>query len=125
MDPRDQMAATHQEAELGNVALLTPLPPKRRRPAEEVPAQPRRPDWAGATAASAREDLGAFGKKMVSRAYYYNLARMIQEAGGPLSKNQEWFDGNTDGPIRMIVPEQCGVGRTSVGQYLKEHNESG
>ena len=65
MDPLDKLAATQKEVEMGHAAFLTPLPPKRRRPAEEVPAQPRRPDWADATEESARKDLGAFEKKMV------------------------------------------------------------
>ena len=50
---------------------------------------------------------------------------MIRDAGGPLSRNQELFAGNTDGPTREIVSELCGVGRTAVGKYLKEHKESG
>ena len=108
---------------MGNFSSLTPRPPKRRRPTEEVPAQPRRPDWADDTEESDRKDIDAFGNKLAFRVYY-NIERMIREAGGALSKNQEWFAGNTDGPMRKIVSELFGVGRTSVGN-LKEHKESG
>ena len=124
MDPLDKLAATEKEAELGRVAFLTPLSPKRRRPAEEVPAQPRRPDGADAEEESDGKDLGAFEEKMVCRVYY-NLERMLREAGGPILKNHDWFAENTDGPMRKIVSEFCGVGRTAVGKYLKEHKEGG
>ena len=50
---------------------------------------------------------------------------MISEEGGPLVRNQDWFDANPDGPIRKIVSELGGVGRTAVGKYLKEHMEGG
>ena len=63
MHARDRMAATQKDVELGHFAFLTPPPPKRRRPADEAPAQPRRPDWADATEESARKDLGAIEKE--------------------------------------------------------------
>ena len=51
--------------------------------------------------------------------------KMIIEEGGPLVKNQDWFDSNPDGRTREIVSELCGVGRTAVGKYIKEHREGG
>ena len=62
MGPRDQMDAAKNEVEMGNVAFPATLPPKRRRPTEEVPAQPRRPDWADATEESDREDAAHSGR---------------------------------------------------------------
>ena len=50
---------------------------------------------------------------------------MISDEGGPLVKNREWFAANPDGPIRKVVSELCGVGRTAVGEYIKEHMEGG
>ena len=124
MDPLDKLAAAQKEVELGHDAFLTPLPPKRRRPAEEVPAQPRRPDLADAAEDSDGKELGAFEEKMVCRVYY-NIERMPREAGWPISKNHDWFAENTDGLMRKIVSELCGAGRTALGKYLKENKEGG
>ena len=99
MDPNPWREATQRGAELGGVARLTPCPSKRRRTVAEAPTQQTRPDWADTSAGGAREDLCAFGNKMVCR-LYYNIAKMVREEGGPLVKNREWFAANPDGPIR-------------------------
>ena len=46
---------------------------------------------------------------------------MISDEGGPIAKNQEWRAAHPGDPIRQIVSELCGVCRTAVGKYLKEH----
>ena len=107
---------------MGNVAFLTPFPKKPRRPTVGADPQPIRPLWADAHSEKARKDFGAFEKRMVCRVYY-NLEKLPRENGGPIEKNPEWFAENPDGPVRKIVAELCGVGRTAVGKYLKEHKE--
>ena len=41
---------------------------------------------------------------------------MTREDIGPLVKKKEWFAANPGGPIRMIVSELGGVGRTASGE---------
>ena len=124
MDANPWRDATKADVELGNVAFLTPCPSKRRRTVAEAPTQQARPTWAANSAEGARKDLGAFEKKMVCRLYYI-LEKMISEEGGPLAKNQDWYDAIPEGPLRKIASELCGVGRAAVRKYLKEHREGG
>ena len=124
MEPNPWREATKADVEMGNVAFLTPCLSKRRRTVAGAPTQQTRPTWAGVSAEGSRGDLGAFEKKMVRR-IYYRLEKMLSEAGGPLSKNQDWFGANPDGPIRKIVAELCDVGRAAIGKYLKEHRAGG
>ena len=50
---------------------------------------------------------------------------MIREDECHLSENQQRFAANPGGPTRRIVSELCGVGRTAVGEYLKERMGGG
>ena len=124
MESNPWREATKADVEMGNVAFLTPCPSKRRRTVAGAPKQQTRPTWAGDSAEGTRKALGGFGKKMVCR-LYYRLEKMLIEADGPISKNQDWPGANPDGPIRKIVAELRDVGRTAVGKYLKEHREGG
>ena len=97
---------------------------KRRRTVTGAPTQQTRPTWAGDSVEGARKGLGAFEEKMVYR-LYYRLVKMLSEAGGPLSKNQDWFDTNPEGAIREIVAGLCDVGLASVGGNVKGRREGG
>ena len=71
--------------------------------------------------AQARNDLGACEKRMVSSVLYRRESSMRN--GRRDRENPAWFAANADGPVRKVVEDLCGVGRTAVGRYLKEHKE--
>ena len=109
---------------MGECRLPRPFPKKPRESTVWAAAQPIRPLWADAHEENARKDFGAFGKRMVCRVCY-NREKILREAGGPIAKNPERFAANPDGPVRKIVEDLCGVGRTAVGKYIKERKEGG
>ena len=93
----------------GECRLPRPFPKKPRESAVGAADQPHRPLRADAREENARKDFGAFEKRMVCRVYY-NREKILRETGGPIAKNPERFAENSDGQVRKIVEELCGVG---------------
>ena len=108
----------------GKVAYFTPAPSCANRSLRMArPGPTERPAWAPPPLKTARRDLTA--EKRLLRKSYKNLSDMLENPNGALRKNEEWFRGNKNGPLRKAVGELLGLGGATDGGVVQGDNQQG
>ena len=122
--------ATDEEVAMGMVAFCTPAPREanRRLGAGEDAAETR-PFWSQSRCGKSRIDSTAPEKRIVCKVYQ-KLNEWVgrwkgESSAHPVTRGEEWFAKNRDGPIREITAHLLGLSSTTVGEYWEGMHDSG